>query len=51
MDAEKSAAAERVYQVSDEWAKRAWVDQAKYKDMYARSISDPNGFWAEQAKR
>ncbi|RXH40775.1 acetate--CoA ligase [Bradyrhizobium zhanjiangense] len=42
---------EKIYDVPAEWAKRAWVDQAKYKDMYARSISDPNGFWAEQAKR
>ena len=42
---------EKIYDVPAEWAKRAWVDQAKYKDMYARSISDSNGFWAEQAKR
>ena len=42
---------EKTYDVPAEWAKRAWIDQAKYKDMYARSISDPNAFWAEQAKR
>src|SRR4051812_15217435 len=42
---------EKIYDVPAEWAKRAWVDPAKYKEMYARSISDPNGFWAEQAKR
>jgi len=42
---------EKIYDVPAEWAKRAWIDQAKYRDMYARSISDPNGFWAEQAKR
>lgn len=42
---------EKIYDVPAEWAKRAWIDQAKYKDMYARSISDPNAFWAEQAKR
>ncbi len=42
---------EKIYDVPAEWAKRAWVDQAKYKEMYARSISDPNAFWAEQAKR
>src|SRR5215475_13836634 len=42
---------EKLYDVPAEWAKRAWVDQAKYKEMYARSISDPNGFWAEHAKR
>src|SRR5262252_7657788 len=42
---------EKIYDVSTEWAKRAWIDQAKYKDMYARSISDSSAFWAEQAKR
>ncbi len=42
---------EKIYDVSPEWAKRAYVDAAKYKDMYARSIKDPNGFWAEQGKR
>ena len=30
---------------------RAHVDEAKYREMYARSIKDPNAFWAEQAKR
>ena len=42
---------EKIYDVSAEWAKRAFVDDAKYREMYARSVSDPNGFWAEQAKR
>src|SRR6516162_7601876 len=42
---------EKIFDVPAEWSKRAWVDQAKYREMYARSISDPNGFWAEQAKR
>jgi len=48
---EVGSVAEQVYPVPAEWAKRAWTDQAKYKEMYARSISDPKGFWAEQAKR
>src|ERR1700716_1783779 len=42
---------EKIYDVPAEWAKRAWVDDAKYRDMYARSVKDPNGFWSEQAKR
>src|SRR5712691_2343323 len=42
---------EKIYDVPAEWAKRAWADQAKYQEMYARSVKDPNGFWAEQAKR
>ena len=46
-----AAARESIYGVSAEWAKRSLVDEAKYREMYAHSISDPNGFWAEQAKR
>jgi acetyl-CoA synthetase len=42
---------EKIYDVPAEWAKRAWANQAKYQEMYARSVKDPNGFWAEQAKR
>jgi acetyl-CoA synthetase len=42
---------EKVYEVPTEWKKRAFLDDAKYKEMYARSVSDPDGFWAEQAKR
>jgi acetyl-CoA synthetase len=42
---------EKIYEVPAEWKKRARVDDAKYRDMYARSIKDPDGFWAEQAKR
>ncbi|MGJ4952716.1 acetate--CoA ligase [Bradyrhizobium sp. HKCCYLS20291] len=42
---------EKIYDVPAEWTKRAFVDDAKYQEMYARSIKDPNGFWAEQARR
>src|SRR5579871_4588983 len=42
---------EKVYDVPIDWAKRAWIDDAKYREMYARSVSDPNTFWSEQAKR
>ncbi|HVT23117.1 MAG TPA: acetate--CoA ligase [Rhizomicrobium sp.] len=37
--------------VPDDWKKRALIDRAKYEDMYARSIKDPNGFWGEEARR
>ena len=40
-----------IHPVSDEWAKRAHVDDAKYQAMYAESISDPEAFWAEHGKR
>jgi acetyl-CoA synthetase len=42
---------DKIYEVSPAWQKRAFIDKAKYQEMYARSIKDPNGFWAEQAKR
>jgi acetyl-CoA synthetase len=42
---------DKVYDVPAEWAQRAYINDAKYRDMYARSIKDPNAFWAEQAKR
>jgi acetyl-CoA synthetase len=42
---------EKIYDVSPEWASRAFIDDAKYNEMYARSVNDPNGFWAEQGKR
>ena len=42
---------ERTYEVLPEAATRAHVDRAGYEEMYARSLSDPEGFWAEQAER
>ena len=42
---------DKIYDVPADWEKRAYVDAAKYQDMYARSIKDPNGFWSEQAQR
>jgi acetyl-CoA synthetase len=42
---------EKIYDVPAEWKKRAFADDAKYQEMYASSIKDPNGFWGEVAKR
>ena len=41
----------KLYPVSKEWAERAFIDAEKYREMYRQSVDDPNGFWAEQAKR
>ncbi len=41
---------EKIYNVPAEVAKRAWIDAAKYRAMYERSVTDPDGFWAEQAR-
>jgi len=42
---------EKVYAVSAAWKKRALVDEAGYKKMYAESVKDPSKFWGKQAKR
>jgi len=39
------------YDVPDAIASRAWIDRAKYDEMYRKSIEDPEGFWAEHGKR
>ncbi|MBN9041741.1 MAG: acetate--CoA ligase [Rhizobiales bacterium 62-47] len=41
---------DKVYDVPAEWAKRAYIDEAKYREMYDRSVKDPDGFWMEQTK-
>src|ERR1051326_1299392 len=41
---------EKLYEVPAEWKQRAFIDAAKYRDMYARSIKDPEGFWGEIGK-
>jgi len=41
----------KVYPVAASVAKRTHIDAKKYAAMYARSIKDPDGFWAEQAKQ
>ncbi len=40
-----------VLPVSPAWQERAFIDRAKYDEMYARSITDPEGFWRDAAKR
>jgi acetyl-CoA synthetase len=42
---------QKVYPVRDDIAANAWIDREKYQAMYQQSVDDPEGFWAEQAKR
>ena len=42
---------EKIYAVSEDWARRAFIDDAKYKQMYAQSVQTPEAFWGEQGKR
>ncbi|MBO6883856.1 MAG: acetyl-coenzyme A synthetase, partial [Marivita sp.] len=39
------------YPPSKEMAENAHINASRYEEMYARSVSDPEGFWAEQAQR
>jgi acetyl-CoA synthetase len=39
-----------VYDVSPSTAAKAHISDEKYQEMYAKSISDSDAFWAEQAK-
>jgi len=41
---------EKLYKVPSELASKAHIDAGEYKEMYKRSVDDPEGFWAEQAE-
>ena len=41
----------KIYNVPAEFSRNALLDEASYKAMYDASISDPAGFWAEQAEK
>ena len=42
---------EKIFDVASDWKKRAFIDEAKYREMYAASLADPNKFWREHGKR
>ena len=42
---------EKVYDVPADWAKRAFVNDATYQEMFEASQNDPNAFWAKHGKR
>jgi acetyl-CoA synthetase len=48
---EEMSMSEKIYDVPAQWQSRAYVNDAKYKEMYAASLKDPDKFWAEQATR
>jgi acetyl-CoA synthetase len=41
----------KIYDVPEDFARNALIDTAQYEAMYERSVSDPAGFWAEQAEK
>jgi len=41
----------KLYPPADDVVAHAHADRAKYDEMYAASVNDPDAFWAEQARR
>ncbi len=42
---------EELIPVSAEWRARARINPARYEEMYARSVADPEAFWRDEARR
>ena len=41
----------KIYDVPEAFARNANLNAEQYEAMYAHSVEDPAGFWAEQAKQ
>ena len=42
---------EAIYPVPAGWAETALVDEARYQEMYRRSVEEPEAFWRAEAQR
>ena len=42
---------DKIYPVAPDWKQRAFIDNAKYLELYASSVADIEGFWAREAGR
>jgi acetyl-CoA synthetase len=42
---------EKIYDVSSEWRRRAYVDEAAYRARYEESIRNPEAYWGQEGKR
>ena len=40
-----------IIDIKDEYKKNAYINTAKYEEMYKQSIDDPENFWAKQAEK
>jgi acetyl-CoA synthetase len=43
--------ANKIFPVPDSFKGHAWIDEAGYRELYTRSIADPDAFWREHAQR
>ena len=44
-------ASEHLFPVPEEWARQAFVDEVKYRQMHAEALANPEKFWGENGKR
>jgi len=51
MTVQAAAASGAVYPASAEFVARAHVDAARYEEMYAESLADPDAFWGREGRR
>jgi acetyl-CoA synthetase len=51
MSAAVLSSTDQIYDVPSEWSRRAYADEARYREMYEASLRDPDGFWREEGKR
>ena len=42
---------EKIYPVPKEFAAKTHITDKQYQKMYQQSVSDPEGFWGEQAEQ
>jgi acetyl-CoA synthetase len=42
---------DKFYPVPEAWRKRAFIDEATYRDWYRKSVDEPDAFWGEHGKR
>jgi acetyl-CoA synthetase len=42
---------EKIYDVSSEWTRRAYLDEKAYRAKYQASMDDPEAFWRDEGKR
>src|SRR4051812_25181407 len=47
----RCAMQDKIYDVPSGWAHRAYLDDAGYREKYQASVTNPDAFWAEEAKR
>ncbi|MDX6806037.1 acetate--CoA ligase [Terrihabitans sp. PJ23] len=40
-----------IHPVPDDWARRAWVDEERYNELYTQSVENPDAFWGEIGQR